>query len=135
MPPTGGFGMNTGVQDVHNLVWKLAAVLKGIASPSVLDTYHDERQPVARAITEQSLINASSMGEFDNRRVALSGKLASKRAIILLGIDWHSSANRALLWGLGAARRAFESSPAGSFAWVGLRWCGDWRRANLVGVP
>jgi putative polyketide hydroxylase len=39
MPPTGGFGMNTGVQDVHNLVWKLAAVLKGIASPTLLDTY------------------------------------------------------------------------------------------------
>src|SRR5947207_2731821 len=43
MPPTGGFGLNTGVQDVHNLVWKLAAVLHGVAAPSLLDTYHDER--------------------------------------------------------------------------------------------
>lgn len=68
MPPTGGFGMNTGVQDVHNLVWKLAAVLKGLASPSLLDTYHDERQPVARAITEQSLINATSMGRLEQTR-------------------------------------------------------------------
>ena len=33
MPPTGGFGLNTGVQDVHNLVWKLAAVLRGAAGP------------------------------------------------------------------------------------------------------
>jgi putative polyketide hydroxylase len=68
MPPTGGFGMNTGVQDVHNLVWKLAAVLKGLASPSLLDTYHDERQPVARAITEQSLINATSMGRLEQTK-------------------------------------------------------------------
>jgi len=68
MPPTGGFGMNTGVQDVHNLVWKLAAVLKGLASPSLLDTYHDERQPVAGAITEQSLINATSMGRLEETK-------------------------------------------------------------------
>jgi len=56
------------VQDVHNLVWKLAAVLKGCASPSLLDTYHDERQPVARAITEQSLINATSMGRLEQTK-------------------------------------------------------------------
>src|SRR5579885_2043787 len=37
MPPTGGFGLNTGVQDVHNLAWKLAAVLKGEAGPGLLD--------------------------------------------------------------------------------------------------
>jgi putative polyketide hydroxylase len=65
MPPTGGFGMNTGVQDVHNLCWKLAMVLQGAAAPSLLDTYHDERQPVGRAITEQSLSNAISMGRME----------------------------------------------------------------------
>jgi 2-polyprenyl-6-methoxyphenol hydroxylase-like FAD-dependent oxidoreductase len=74
MPPTGGFGMNTGVQDVHNLVWKLAAVLKGLASPSFLDTYHDERQPVARAITEQSLINATSMGRLEQTKRNVSAR-------------------------------------------------------------
>jgi len=68
MPPTGGFGFNTGVQDVHNLAWKLAAVLKGVASPSLLATYHDERQPVAHAITEQSLINATSMGRLEQTK-------------------------------------------------------------------
>jgi hypothetical protein len=62
MPPTGGFGMNTGVQDVHNLAWKLAAVVAGRAAPSLLETYHAERQPVGRAITEQSLANSVSMG-------------------------------------------------------------------------
>jgi 2-polyprenyl-6-methoxyphenol hydroxylase-like FAD-dependent oxidoreductase len=62
MPPTGGFGLNTGVQDVHNLCWKLAAVLDGHATQALLTTYHDERQPLGRAITEQSLKNAISMG-------------------------------------------------------------------------
>ena len=47
MPPTGGFGLNTGVQDVHNLAWKIAAVLRGNADESLLDSYHDERQPLA----------------------------------------------------------------------------------------
>jgi 2-polyprenyl-6-methoxyphenol hydroxylase-like FAD-dependent oxidoreductase len=62
MPPTGGFGLNTGVQDVHNLAWKLAAVLRGAAPASLLDTYHDERQPIGRLVTEQSLSNSISMG-------------------------------------------------------------------------
>jgi len=74
MPPTGGFGMNTGVQDVHNLVWKLAAVLNGAASEKLLDTYNDERQPVARAITEQSLINATSMGRLEQTKKNASAR-------------------------------------------------------------
>lgn len=56
-PPAGGFGMNTGVQDAHNLAWKLAAVLKGEARNSVLNTYSEERRPVARANAELSVRN------------------------------------------------------------------------------
>jgi putative polyketide hydroxylase len=67
MPPTGGFGLNTGIQDVHNLAWKLAGVLRGVAGPALLGTYHDERQPVGRAITEQSLMNSQSMGRLGGR--------------------------------------------------------------------
>ena len=62
MPPTGGFGMNTGVQDVQNLCWKLAAVLKGQAGESLLDTYDPEREPLGRVITENALENSLSMG-------------------------------------------------------------------------
>ncbi|MFF8232842.1 FAD-dependent oxidoreductase [Streptomyces caelestis] len=47
MPPTGAFGSNTGIQDAHNLAWKLAAVLRGWAGPQLLDTYECERRPVA----------------------------------------------------------------------------------------
>ncbi len=45
-PPTGGQGLNTSVQDAYNLGWKLAAVLRG-APPSLLDTYEEERRPIA----------------------------------------------------------------------------------------
>jgi 2-polyprenyl-6-methoxyphenol hydroxylase-like FAD-dependent oxidoreductase len=62
MPPTGGFGLNTGVQDVHNLAWKIAAVLRGKADDRLLDSYHAERQPFGRIITENALANALSMG-------------------------------------------------------------------------
>lgn len=54
MPPTGGFGSNTGIQDAHNLAWKLAAVIKGKANPKLLETYHDERYPVAKLTTDHA---------------------------------------------------------------------------------
>jgi 2-polyprenyl-6-methoxyphenol hydroxylase-like FAD-dependent oxidoreductase len=44
--PTGGFGLNTGIGDADNLAWKLAAALRGWAGPVLLESYHDERQPV-----------------------------------------------------------------------------------------
>ena len=54
MPPTGGFGGNTGVQDAHNLAWKLAMVLSGKAPEKLLDTYEVERAPVAAFTVEQA---------------------------------------------------------------------------------
>ncbi|MFF9007396.1 FAD-dependent monooxygenase [Streptomyces goshikiensis] len=48
MPPSGGLGANTGIQDVHNLAWKLASVLAGTAGEALLDTYEAERRPVAQ---------------------------------------------------------------------------------------
>ncbi len=54
MPPTGGFGGNTGVADAHNLAWKLASVLDGSAGPGLLDTYDAERRPVGEFTTEQA---------------------------------------------------------------------------------
>ncbi|RSS56442.1 FAD-dependent monooxygenase [Streptomyces sp. WAC06614] len=54
MSPTGAFGSNTGIQDGHNLAWKIAAVLRGEAGPELLDTYHVERHPVALATAERA---------------------------------------------------------------------------------
>jgi 2-polyprenyl-6-methoxyphenol hydroxylase-like FAD-dependent oxidoreductase len=48
LPPSrGGYGANTGIQDAHNLAWKLAAVSRGASTPALLDTYDLERRPVA----------------------------------------------------------------------------------------
>lgn len=54
MPPYAGQGANSGVQDVHNLAWKIATVLKGFASPKLLQTYEAERLPVGRSAAEIS---------------------------------------------------------------------------------
>ena len=54
VPPNGGFGGNTGVQDAFNLAWKLAAVLDGHAGPALLATYDAERQPIGRLTIEQA---------------------------------------------------------------------------------
>lgn len=62
MPPWGGQGANTGVQDVHNLAWKLAAVLKGQAAPALLTTYDVERRPVGRKAAEKSAQRADKHG-------------------------------------------------------------------------
>jgi putative polyketide hydroxylase len=47
LPPTGGFGINTGFADIHNLAWKLALVLDGTAPETLLASYDPERRPVA----------------------------------------------------------------------------------------
>jgi 2-polyprenyl-6-methoxyphenol hydroxylase-like FAD-dependent oxidoreductase len=57
MPPYGGFNMNTGIQDVHNLAWKIAGVLSGWAEPSILDSYTPERRPVAEFNAAEGLLN------------------------------------------------------------------------------
>ncbi|MFF3937414.1 FAD-dependent oxidoreductase [Streptomyces phaeofaciens] len=54
MSPTGAFGSNTGIQDAHNLAWKLAAVLDGWAGEGLLDTYDAERRPVAEATSARA---------------------------------------------------------------------------------
>ncbi|MGW1269386.1 FAD-dependent oxidoreductase [Streptomyces sp. NPDC002491] len=53
-PPSNGLGSNTSVQDSYNLAWKLAAVLRGQADPSLLETYSVERAPVAQRIVTRA---------------------------------------------------------------------------------
>jgi len=53
-PPAGGQGLNLGVQDAFNLGWKLAAQIRGWAPDTLLDTYHDERHPVAEDVLDNT---------------------------------------------------------------------------------
>jgi pentachlorophenol monooxygenase len=57
-PPTGAQGMNTGIQDGHNLAWKLALAVAGHAAPGLLDTYDAERRPVGEEVVGRTVRSA-----------------------------------------------------------------------------
>jgi putative polyketide hydroxylase len=68
LPPNrGGYGANTGIEDVHNLAWKLAAVLRGEAGPALLDTYDAERRPVAWLRHDQIFARADYKAHLEGR--------------------------------------------------------------------
>jgi len=92
MPPTGGFGLNTGVQDVHNLAWKIAAVLRGKADESLLDSYHEERQPLAVITTKNSLANALSMGRTERQSGVLPRREFLNEQGLIFGVGYASNA-------------------------------------------
>jgi 2,4-dichlorophenol 6-monooxygenase len=60
-PPANGLGTNTSIQDVYNLSWKLTAVLRGQAGPALLDSYHDERQPVGHQVVDRAMKSVADM--------------------------------------------------------------------------
>jgi len=92
MPPTGGFGLNTGVQDVHNLTWKIAAALRGNADTSLLDSYHAERQPMGQVITQNSLANALSMGRTARQSGVLPRREFLSEQGLIFGARYESTA-------------------------------------------
>ena len=57
-PPTGGLGLNSAIQDAHNICWKLAAVLREEAGAELLETYESERRPVVTRNVQRSVENA-----------------------------------------------------------------------------
>ena len=84
-PPTGGLGSNTCVQDSYNLAWKMSLVLKGLASPRLLETYSRERQPVGQNVVaraNQALHNYAPI--FDALGVMLPTSQERKQAIDVL---------------------------------------------------
>ena len=80
-PPDGGQGLNTGVQDAVNLGWKLAQVVKGTSSESLLDTYHTERHPVAARVLRNTMASVALRRE-DERTKALRDTMSE-----LLGME------------------------------------------------
>ena len=81
-PPTGGLGMNSGIGDVQNLCWKLAWVIKGMASEGLLDTYETERKPVIEINSEESLRNYFKIWEVP-QAMGLDPKAMKWQAILL----------------------------------------------------
>jgi 2-polyprenyl-6-methoxyphenol hydroxylase-like FAD-dependent oxidoreductase len=73
--PTGGQGLNIGVQDAVNLGWKLAQVVRGSSPESLLDTYRAERHPIAARVLKNTLAQIALM-RGDDRTKALHEKMA-----------------------------------------------------------
>jgi 2,4-dichlorophenol 6-monooxygenase len=65
-PPANGLGSNTSVQDAYNLAWKLAMVLSGQAGEHLLDSYHDERQPVGKQVVDRAMKSVGDMLPISN---------------------------------------------------------------------
>ncbi|HLK01315.1 MAG TPA: FAD-dependent monooxygenase [Streptosporangiaceae bacterium] len=86
-PPAGGFGANAGVQDAHNLAWKLAAVLNGWAGEHLLDSYEPERRPVGLATADQAWLRDGARA----RQAAAEGRIRDHLSVIL-GYQYHSDA-------------------------------------------
>ncbi|MDC3959258.1 monooxygenase [Polyangium jinanense] len=111
--PAGGQGLNVGLQDAMNLGWKLAAAVKGWAPPHLLDSYHEERHPVGRALSRNT--------EAQTRLMDVSDPGLALREIMndLLGIE---AVNRRLAGQISALDIAYPpAAGAAAHAWVGKR--------------
>ena len=85
-PPTGGQGMNTGIQDAYNLAWKLALVTQGKAPDRLLDSYDAERRPVGADVVART--RAASEG-YGREKGAKPDRLADTQLLISYrGTDW-----------------------------------------------
>ncbi|MEV0349076.1 FAD-dependent monooxygenase [Nonomuraea sp. NPDC050680] len=132
VPPTGAFGLNTGIADAHNLAWKLAWVLSGEAAPGLLDTYHDERRPVAVLAMEQSLLRMRDLRlHFDGgpdapRRRAEAG--AVNAPIVHLGYRYGASVDE--LPSTEDVALTLDGSPGSRLPHV---WVGERSTLDLVG--
>jgi putative polyketide hydroxylase len=82
MPPTGGFGGNTGIQDAHNLAWKLATVVHEAADRRVLDTYDAERRPVADRTMAQALARLQAWFKDPSRKLPPAEPIVEETAVI-----------------------------------------------------
>lgn len=105
-PPTGGLGVNTGLQGMANAVWKLAWYVRGIAGWPLVETYGTERRDVSQRITRQSLENSANVGRI--------------RTAIMRGSSTGADTSGAGTTGLDPARIVAESHRYGNHLGVEL---------------
>jgi hypothetical protein len=103
--PTGGQGLQTGVQDAVNLGWKLAQVVKGVSPDSLLDTYHAERHPVAARVLHNTMAQTALLRP-DERSKAAREAMAE-----LLSMDEPRKRLAAEMSGLGIRYDLGEGHP------------------------
>jgi len=101
-PPHGGFGMNSGIQDVHNLVWKLIAKLRWGAGDGLLESYEVERIPVAEFNGEKMMENT--------RQMEKTGFLSQDKSLLsVIETDAGEHVRRAIAEGIPAQRDQLAS--------------------------
>ena len=93
-PPTGGMGMNTGMQDVFNLCWKIARVVNGDSALALLDSYELERRPSVERNCEQSRVNFEKMSQVEEAIGISSNVEKTRENLNLLDIDDINSQQR-----------------------------------------
>ena len=104
-PPMGGQGLNIGVQDAVNLGWKLAQVIRKTSPESLLDTYHNERHPVAARVLK------GTMAQVALRRLDDTSKALNEYFFELLSLDEPRRRLAAELSGLGIHYNLGEGHP------------------------
>jgi 2-polyprenyl-6-methoxyphenol hydroxylase-like FAD-dependent oxidoreductase len=127
MPPYAASGANTGIADVHNLAWKLAAVLRGEADPSLLDTYDAERRPAGYFVADQSARRSAAFGAAEP-----DPTLAHPFVLALGGYQY---TNGAVIPGEGAddPEPVLEFAPAGRVGTrVPHRWLDEARTRSTI---
>lgn len=126
MPPCAASGANTGIADVHNLAWKLAAVLHGRAHPSLLDTYDAERRPAGYFVADQSARRSAAFGA-----AAADPELAHPFVLALGGYQYTDGA---VIPGHGAdPEPVVEFAPAGRVGTrIPHRWLDEARTRSTL---
>ena len=109
MPPWRGQGANSGIADVYNLAWKLAAIRDGHASKALLETYDVERIPVGRAAAEASASAGDERGLISMKR-NLSGVLKFVSGMRLVSGHGYCYTGKAI--------SIEDTSPLGGLTWM-----------------
>jgi 2-polyprenyl-6-methoxyphenol hydroxylase-like FAD-dependent oxidoreductase len=144
--PVGAQGMNTGLQDAYNLAWKLALVVSGRAGAALLDSYEDERIPVARRLLSTT-DRAFSLIVSDNW---LAGLFRTRVLVKIMAFAMRFDRVRKLAFrtisqtGIHYRNSALSESPAGlpdaapragdRFPWMRLRFLSDGPAEDLFGI-
>jgi putative polyketide hydroxylase len=90
MPPFAALGANTGIQDVHNLAWKLARVIGSAAGPGLLDSYQAERHPAAWFAARQSLARSPNLRQMQT--TSADGTPLADPLALILGFQYQAGA-------------------------------------------
>ncbi|TYC66277.1 hypothetical protein EH183_43295 [Streptomyces sp. CB01881] len=128
-PTAGGLGMNTGIQDAWNLAWKLGHVLRGLAGPALLDTYQEERLPIAAWTLDVSTAGMAAVTEgISTPGVGVEAGRVADVTGLSLGYRWSRLATDRLGGPLQAGDRAPDAvcpGPDGEPSSLFDRFAGD----------